>query len=176
MARAAKPDFNQAFAAPVGSGVSLRAVGVRHRPSGGTAAIDPAWSCFPLDAVSGWKLDLVITDFARFSNSETALLCEGQGAAMHGDLLVGTGGAREEMARLLEGGFVGRARRVPAQRAALDPLDASSGDLLVGTGVPPRADRGITRRRGRRPRAWGGARGPRTTQSRPVRPRTRGAA
>ena len=145
MARAAKPDFNQAFAAPVGSGVSLRAVGVRHRPGGGTAAIDPAWSCSPLDAVSGWKLDLLITDFARFSNSETALLCEWQGAAMHGDLLVGTGGAREEIARLLEGGFVGRAlHRLPPQRAAFEPLDRSSRDRIVRTGIPPRADRRIT--------------------------------
>ena len=197
MPRAAKPDFSEAFAVPVGSGVSLRAAigerGLRrrpcrwavtwryagerpdgrarvagtHRPSGATAAINPGRSRSPLDAVSGWKHGLLITDFARFINSEIALLCGWQGAATHGDLLVGSGGTYEEIARPLEGGFVGRALHLP-QRAALEPLDPSSGDRLVGTGVPPRADRAITRRRGRRPRAWGEARGPRTAQSRPL--------
>ena len=112
---------------------------------------------------------------SRFINSETALLCEWQGAATHGDLLVGSGGTYEEIARPLEGGFVGHALHLP-QRAALEPLDPSSRARHVGTGIPPRAGRAIARRRGRRPRAWGGARGPRHTQSRPLRSRTRGAA
>jgi hypothetical protein len=204
--RAAKPDFSEAFAVPVGSGVSLRAaigehglrrrpwwcvvtwryagegpdgrarVAGRHRPSGATAPINPGPSRSPLDHVSGWKLGLLITDFARIINSEIALLCGRQGAATRGYLLVGSGGTHEEIARLLEGGFVGRALRLDAQRAALESLDSSSGDRHVGTGVPPRADRAITRRRGRRPRAWGEARGPRTAQSRPLRSRTQGAA
>jgi hypothetical protein len=105
------PEFSEAFAVPVGSGVWLRAAIGEHR----------------------WKLGLPITDFARFINSEIALLCGRHGAAPHGD-------------------------------------------LLVGSGVRPRADRAITRRRTRRPRAWGEARGLRTTQSRPPRSRTRGAA
>jgi len=65
-----------------------------------------------------------ITDFARFINSEIALLCGWQGAANRGDLLVGSGGTHEEIARPLEGGFVGRAlHRLPTQRAAFEPLD-----------------------------------------------------
>jgi hypothetical protein len=205
MPRAANPDFSEASAVPVGSGVSLRAAigehGLRrrpcrwavtwryagarpdgrarvagtHRPSGATASINPGRSRSPLNAVSGWKHGLVITHFARFINSKIALRCEWQGATTHGDPLVGSGGTHEEIARALEGGFVGRALHLP-QRAALEPLDPSSGDRLVGSGVPPRADRAITRRRGRRPRAWGEARGPQTSQSRPLMSRTRGAA
>ena len=98
-----------------------------HRPNGATAAINPDRSRSPLNAVSGWKLGLLITDFARFINSEIALLCGRQGAATHGDLLVGSGGTHEEIARLLEGGFVGRALLfVPSAR----PSNRS---------IPPRA-------------------------------------
>ena len=71
----------------------------------------------------------VITDFARFINSEFALLRGWQGAATRRDLLVGSGGTYEETARRLEGGLVGRALHLP-QRAALEPLDPSSGDAL----------------------------------------------
>ena len=161
MRSAAKPDLSEAFCATCGQ-----------------------WRLAPrrnarltLDAVSGWKLGLLITDFARFINSEIALLCGWQGAATRGDLLVGSGGTHEEIARLLEGGFVGRAlHRLPTQRAAFEPLDRSSGDRPMGTGVPPRADRAVIRRRGRRPRAWGEARGPRTTQSLPLRSLKRAGA
>ena len=66
-----------------------------------------------------------------------------------------------------------RGRAVPAARRQ---GAAAPGDRIVGTGAPPRADRAITRRRGRRPRAWGEARGPRTTQSRPLRSQKRAAA
>ena len=145
-----------------------------HRPNGATAAINPGWSRSPLNAVGGSKLGLLITDFARFINSEIAVLCEWQGAATHGDLLVGSGGTYEEIARPLEGGVVGRALHLP-QCAALEPNDSSSGDRRVGAKAPARADRAITRRRGRRPRAWGEARGPRTTQSRPLQPPKPGA-
>jgi hypothetical protein len=157
---------------PDGSG----RIAATQRRNGTTAAMNAGRSRSPLNAVSGWKLGLQITNFARFINSEIALLCGRQGAATHGDLLVGSGGTDGEIARLLEGGFVGRALRLHAQRAALEPLDPCSGDRLVGTGAPPRADRAITRRRSRRPRAWGEARGPRTTQPLPLRPRTRGGA
>lgn len=63
-----------------------------------------------------------------------------------------------------------------AQRAPLEPLDPSSGDRLVGTGAAPRADRAITQRRACQPRVWGEARGPRTTQSLPLRSLKRAAA
>ncbi|MGA8717180.1 MAG: hypothetical protein WB557_04155, partial [Solirubrobacteraceae bacterium] len=89
-----------------------RVAGTR-RPNGATAAINPGWSRSALNAVGGWKHGLLITDFARFVNSEIALLCEWQGATTHGDLLVGSGGTYEEIARALEGGSVGRALHLP---------------------------------------------------------------
>jgi hypothetical protein len=91
-----------------------------HRPNCATAAINPGWSRSPLNAVGGWEHGLLITDFARFIDSEIALLCEWQGAATHGDLLVGSGGTYEEIARPLEGGFVGHA--LGAKRVALGSL------------------------------------------------------
>lgn len=205
MPRPAAPDSTKPFAVPVGSGVSLRAAigehgsrrrpwrwavicrsaGQRrdgraptagtHRPSGATAAIGPGWSCSPLNAVGVWKHGLQITDFARFINSEIALLRGWPGAATHGDLLVGSGGTYEEIARPLEGGVVGRALHLPL-RAALEPLGLSSGDRCVGARAPARADPAVTRRRGRRPRAWGEARGPRAVRSRPSPSRKPGAA
>jgi hypothetical protein len=66
-----------------------------------------------------------------------------------------------DFARFINSGF--------ALRASLEPLDPSSGDRRVRTGAPPRSDRPIMRRRARRPRAWGEARGPRTSQSLPLR-------
>jgi hypothetical protein len=205
MPRPAAPDFNEALCSTWGGGVSLRAAigehrlrrrpwrwavicrsaGQRpdgraptagtHRPGGAMAAMGPGWSCSPLNPVGGWKHGLQITDFARFINSAIALLRGWQGAATHGDLLVGSGGTYEEIARPLEGGVVGRALHLPL-RAALEALDLSSGDRRVGARAPARADPAITRRRGRRPRAWGEARGPRAAQSRPLRWRKPGAA
>ncbi len=66
-----------------------------------------------------------------------------------------------------------RGRAVPSARRQ---LTAAPGDRLVRNGAPSRADRAITRRRGRRPRAWGEACGPRTPQSRPILTRTLAAA
>jgi hypothetical protein len=144
-----------------------------HRANRATAAINPGrWRS--LNAVSGWKLRLA-TDFARFINSEIALLCGGQGAANRVALLVGPGGTVEEIARPLEGGFVGRALHLYAQRAAHRTARPLLGRSTCGDWGVPRADRAITRRRRRRPRAWGEARGPRTTHP-PLRSRTRGAA
>jgi hypothetical protein len=205
MPRPAAPDSTKPFAVPLGCGVSLRSAigehGLRRRPwrwgvicrsagqrpderarvagtdrpSGATAAIGPGWSCWPANAVSGWKHGLQIKDFARFINSEIALLCGWQGAATHGDLLVGSRGTYEEIARPLDGGVVGPALHLPL-RAALERLGLSSGDRRVGAVAPARADPAITRRRGRRPRAWGEARGPRAAQSRPPPSRKPGAA
>ena len=64
-----------------------------------------------------------------------------------------------------------RGRAVPAARRQ---RTAAPGDRVVRTGVLARADRAITRRRGRGPRAWGEACGPRTTQPRPLRSRKAG--
>jgi hypothetical protein len=111
MPRAAKPVFSETPAASVGrSRLAPAAIGEHglrrarvvgtHRANGATAAINPGRSRSPLDAVSGWKLGLV-TDFARLINSEFALLCRRQGAATHADLLVGSGGTLEEIARPL---------------------------------------------------------------------------
>lgn len=146
MPRPAKPDLNEALAVPVGGGVSLRAAigepGLRrrpwrsaviwrsagerpdgrarvagtHRPNGATAAINRGWSRSPLNGVGGSKHGLPITDFARFVNSEIAPLGGWQGAATHGDLLVGSGGTYKEIARLLEGGVVGPRAAPPAAR------------------------------------------------------------
>jgi hypothetical protein len=111
---------------PDGSG----RIAATHRRNGATAAINAGRSRSPLNAVSGWKLGLQITNFARFINSEIALLCGRQGAATHGDLLVGPGGTHEEIARPLEGRVVGHA--LGAKRVALESLDPSSGDRTRG--------------------------------------------
>jgi hypothetical protein len=60
--------------------------------------------------------------------------------------------------------------------AALRRMAVAAGDRIGGIGAPPRADRAITRRRARRLRAWGKARSPRTSQSRPLRSRAWAAA
>jgi hypothetical protein len=112
MRSAAKPDLSEAFCATCGQ-----------------------WRLAPrrnarltLDAVSGWKLGLLITDFARFIISEIALRCGRQGAAAHGELLVGSGGTHEENARSREGGLVGHA--LGAKRVAFGPR---SRQLMSGT-------------------------------------------
>jgi hypothetical protein len=137
MPRAAKRDLCEALAVPVGGVVALRArVAETHRPGGARVVTNPGRSRSPLDAVDGWKLGLLITDFARFINSEIAPLCGWQGAATRRDLLVGSGGTHEEIARPLEGGSVGRVlHRLPMQRAALEPLEPSSRDRLCVTAV-----------------------------------------
>ena len=66
-----------------------------------------------------------------------------------------------------------RGRAVPAARRR---MAAAPDHRIVEMGGPPRADRAITRRRGRRPRAWGEARGPRASRLRPLRSRARAAA
>jgi hypothetical protein len=117
-----KPDCTEAF----------RSI-CAHRPRGrrlwqrsASTGCDRNRARSPLNTLSGWKLEPLTRDFACFINSEIALLCDRQGAATHGDLLVGSGGHQEEIARPLEGGFVGRALDLHAQRAVLEPLDPSS--------------------------------------------------
>jgi hypothetical protein len=140
MQRAANPDFSQEFSRPpwaVASDSGRRSVST---PGVTATAINPGRSRLAPNAVSGWKLGLPITDFARFINSEIALLCGRQATATQRDLLVGLGGTDEEVARPLEGGFVGRALPLHAQRAALEPSIAPREPPLSALG-PPRADR-----------------------------------
>jgi hypothetical protein len=157
-----QPSFSQAFAVPMWAGRGRRSVA------------NPCDRDHGARFVSRRRLGLLIIDPARIINSEIAPFCGRQGAATRGGLLVASGGTHEEIARLLERGLVGHA--LGAKRVALEPLDPSPGDRRVGAGAPPRADRATTRRRGRRPRAWGEARGPRTPQSLPLRSQKRRGA
>jgi hypothetical protein len=73
----------------------------------------PDLSRSPLNAVSGWKLDLLTTDFARFINSEVALLYEpgGKGqppAAISSQVLGATAGRSRDHAK--EGSSAARCR------------------------------------------------------------------
>jgi hypothetical protein len=136
-----------------------------HRPNGATAAINPGGSRSPLNAVGGWKLGLLITDFARFINSEIARLCAWPGAATEGALLVGSGGTHEEIARPFEGGFIGRARCVfiptarpsisaPAETPSAASTDGSANGCLLtiahrSGGPAAAAGGGVRRQRGR---------------------------
>jgi len=95
-------------------------IAATQRRNATTAAMNAGRSRSPLNAVSGWKLGLQITDFARFINSEIALLCGRQGAVAHGHLLFGPGGTHEEIARPLEGRVVGHA--LGAKRVAFESL------------------------------------------------------
>jgi hypothetical protein len=74
-----------------------------------------------LERLSGWQLEVLVTDFSRFINSEVATLCQlgvkGQSPAVISSW--GSRTAREEILRPREGGFVGRAPPLP--RAALVP-------------------------------------------------------
>jgi hypothetical protein len=141
------------FAVPVGSGVSLRAaigghrlrrrpwqvgrdLAVRRCAPGWTRSrrrdAPPQWRCsrdqsrlvaLPVERCRRLEARPADHRLARFINSEIALLCGWQGAATRGDLLVGSGGTHQEIARLLEGGLV-RPRAAPP--AARGPRTARS--------------------------------------------------
>jgi diguanylate cyclase (GGDEF)-like protein len=91
----------------------------------------------PVGEVGGWKLDLLIRDFARFINSEVALLCQGGGRGRPPAVISswGLGATHEELARPREGGLVGRA--LPLPRAALEPLHPLLDSSLVHATRPP---------------------------------------
>src|SRR5438094_179136 len=82
------------------------------------SANQPNWSRSSLNVLSGWRPDLVIRDFARFISSEVALLYEVGGAGQPPVVISswGLGAIHEEIARPCEGGFVGRALHLAAQR------------------------------------------------------------
>ena len=93
-----------------------------HRRS--TGATPTGRSHPPLNAVGGFKLDSLVRHVARFVNSEVAGVCGpgAIGAAARLGLLDGAWGRpHEQIARPLEGGFVGHALYSPAQRVALEP-------------------------------------------------------
>jgi hypothetical protein len=128
MPRAVKPDLSEGFRVHRASVVSLRAVirehGLRrrpwrwvvtwrsagerregrgrvaetHGPNGATPSINPGRPRSRLNAVSGWKPRLLITDFARFINSETALTYGWQGQPRTGISWSGLGHPRGERA------------------------------------------------------------------------------
>jgi hypothetical protein len=87
----------------------------------------------PPNAVSGSKLGPLITDFARFINSEIALLCGGKGQPPTGNSWSGLGHPRGDRATTRR-----RARwpRAASSRPARGPRTArpSSGDRRVRTG------------------------------------------
>lgn len=87
--------------------------------------------------VGDWKLDLLIGDFARFINSEVALLCRGGGRGRPPAVISswGLGATHEDVARPREGGLVGRAP--PMRRAALEPLHPLLDSSLVHATHPP---------------------------------------
>lgn len=75
-----------------------------------------------LPEVSGWDLDLLIANFARFINSDVALCYRLGGKGKPPTVICSWGlrAAQEQVVRRVEGGFVGRA--LGAQRAVLEPL------------------------------------------------------
>jgi diguanylate cyclase (GGDEF)-like protein len=83
------------------------------------------------------KLDALVGDFARFINSEVALLCllRGKDKAPTVVSSWGLGATHGELLRLLEGGLVGRAPPLP--RAALAPLHPLLDSVLIQTTNPP---------------------------------------
>jgi hypothetical protein len=99
--------------------------------------VQPNRSRSPLNAVCGWKLDLLVRDFARCINSEVALLYrggKGQPPAVISSW--GLGATHEPIARPREGGLVGRALRLTTRRAALEPLDLLLDCSLFGPPEP----------------------------------------
>jgi diguanylate cyclase (GGDEF)-like protein len=86
----------------------------------------------------GPKLDGLVQDFARFIDSEVALLCHVGNKGQAPTVISSWGlAAREEILRLLEGGLGGRA--LPLPRAALVPLHPLLDEVLVNATDPPLA-------------------------------------
>jgi hypothetical protein len=102
----------------------------RAHGSGVSATASHLWG--PASGYStGGNVDLLIGEFARFINSEVALLCrlDGKGQPPAVICARGLGATHEPIARPREGGFVGRALRLP--RAALEPLHSLLDPALV---------------------------------------------
>src|SRR5690349_14896521 len=78
----------------------------RNRTTGTVLAVAPNRPRRVAAGVGDWKLDLLISDFARFINSEVALLCRGGGRGQPPAVISswGLGATHEEVARPREGG------------------------------------------------------------------------
>ncbi len=86
---------------------------------------------------SGWKLDLLITDFARFIRSDVALLCQPGNNGRPPAVIAYSGPAKayEELKRQREGGLVARALHLPC--AVIEPLHTRLDSSLVHATHPP---------------------------------------
>jgi diguanylate cyclase (GGDEF)-like protein len=86
---------------------------------------------------SGWKLDLLIRDFARFIRSEVALLCQPGNDGQPPAVIAYSGPAKahEELRRQRGGGLVARALPLPC--AVLEPLHPRLDSSLVHATHPP---------------------------------------
>ena len=86
---------------------------------------------------SGWKLDVLIRDFARFIRSEVALLCQPGNDGQPPAVIAYSGPAKahEELKRQRGGGLVARALPLPC--AVLEPLHPRLDSSLVHATHPP---------------------------------------
>ena len=99
--------------------------------------LGPALASGGLERISGWQLDLLVRDFARFTDSEVAMLCQ-LGVKGQSPVVISSWGfrtPREEILRPREGGIVGRASSLP--RAAFVPLSPLLDSELARATNPP---------------------------------------
>jgi diguanylate cyclase (GGDEF)-like protein len=105
--------------------------------SGSNGKLDPTLAAGALERFSGWQLDVLVRDFARFINSEVAMLCQ-LGVKGQSPVVISSWGLRtahEEILRPREGGFVGRASALP--RAAFVPVHPLlNSELAAATDAP----------------------------------------
>ncbi len=118
-----------------------------HRPDGQLARIGATVAALAVERrqsrrsavarFSGWKLDLLIRDFARFIHSDVALLCQTSNSGRPPAVIAywGPAKAHEEIKRQREGGLV--ARSLPLPCAVLEPLHPRLDSSLVHATHPP---------------------------------------
>jgi diguanylate cyclase (GGDEF)-like protein len=105
--------------------------------SGSIDKLDRTPAAGALERISGWQLDVLVRDFARFIDSEVAMLCQ-LGVKGQSPVVISSWGlrtAREEILRPREGGFVGRASSLP--RAAFVPIHPLLDSELAYVRNPP---------------------------------------
>jgi diguanylate cyclase (GGDEF)-like protein len=109
----------------------------RNGASGSNGKFDRTPAAGALERLSGWQLDVLVRDFARFIDSEVATLCQ-LGVKGQSPVVISSWGlrtAREEILRPREGGFVGRASSLP--RAAFVPIHPLLDSELAHARNPP---------------------------------------
>lgn len=115
MPRAANPDFSQEFSWPPRAVASDSGRAIGECGWGYGDRDQPRSVGLNAEPVSGWKLGLLIADFARDINSEIALLCGRQATATQRDLLVGLGApTRRSRDHSKEGSLVARCLFMPS--------------------------------------------------------------